>query len=86
MAAVLCEDTEVPDDKEAALGWREGEITFACWQLCPGPILADYSGIPSHLKFFPALILCTLPRVIPGLFSTINSTTSNFWRRFTSHI
>lgn len=65
---------------------REREITFASWQLCPGPILAHHSGSPRHFKIFPALILCTLPRDIPGLFNTINATTSNFWRRFTCHI
>lgn len=88
------EGTERLNDNGAALGcsqwqqagWGGTEITLACWQLCPCPILAHYSGSSSHLKIFPALILCTLPREIPGLFSTSNSTTSDFWRRFTSHI
>lgn len=67
-------------------GWIEREITFASWWLCPVPILAHYSGIPSHLKIFPALILCGLPRDIPGLLNTFNSTTSNFFRGSTRHI
>lgn len=57
---------------------RQREVTFAFWQLRPGPIFAHYSRRPSHLKIFPAPILCTLSRHIFGLSNTINGTTSNF--------